>query len=706
MAEFAGRTSARGHALAERRPFPLVRVTRYRLLMPEHACTSGADSGLTGAAARGIVAMTGCEEASRMTAQSPDSSPRSSATLRQRLADLEREHIRLGQENARLFQELQDRNRELTESLDQQTATAEVLKVISRSVFDLEPVLETLLENAAKLCATRQGLIYRFDGELLRVAAAYNVTPEHKASVERNPPVPGRGSTVGRAALERRTVHIPDVLADPDYNHPSQQVAGFRTLLAVPMLRDRGLIGVFVLWRSEAKPFTDRQIELVTTFADQAVIAIQNVRLFQELEARTQELARSVEELKALSDVSQAVSSSLDSQQVLATVVAHAVELSATDAGAIYEFDETTQEFHLRATHRMSQALITALRARPFRLGEALVGQAALKREPVQLPDVQDQHDYPLRDVMLQAGVRALLGVPLLREHRILGALVIRRSEPGRFDERTVDLLQTFAGQSALAIQNARLFQELAEKSQQLEAASRHKSEFLANMSHELRTPLNAILGYTELIVDGIYGDVPEKIREVLERVDKSGRHLLGLINDVLDLSKMEAGQLRLAVEDYSLREVVHTVLSSLEPLAAEKGLALGVELSPELPPGRGDERRLAQVLLNLVGNAIKFTEVGGVTVRVGRRDNAFLVSVADTGPGIPAADRARIFDEFQQADSSSTKTKGGTGLGLSIARRIVELHGGRIWVEPEPGRGATFSLSLPIRAEPRGEGA
>jgi signal transduction histidine kinase len=263
-----------------------------------------------------------------------------------------------------------------------------------------------------------------------------------------------------------------------------------------------------------------------------------------------------------------------------------------------------------------------------------------------------------------------------------------------------VRLLEAFATQSVLAIRNARLFREIEDKGRQIEIASQHKSQFLANMSHELRTPLNAILGYTELILDNIYGEVGDKIRDVLQRVQHSGRHLLGLINDVLDLSKIEAGQFTLSLADYSIREVVHTVTAAVESLAAEKGLALSVTVPPDLPPGRGDERRIAQVLLNLVGNAIKFTDAGEVGVRVTASDGRFVVAVSDTGPGISEADQRRIFEEFQQVDSSITRAKGGTGLGLSIAKRIIEIHGGRIWVESSPGRGSTFSFNLPVRAE------
>ena len=426
--------------------------------------------------------------------------------------------------------------------------------------------------------------------------------------------------------------------------------------------------------------------------------------LERKVEVRTRELARSVEELKALGEVSQAVSSTLDLQTVLATIVAHAAVLSGTEAGAIYEFDETTEEFKLRATHGMSEELIQAVREAPIKLGETVVGRAGLTREAVQVPDIREEPTYLLRETMERAGFRALLVVPLLREEKIIGALEVRRREPGQFQKETVDLLQNFATQSALAIQNAHLFREIEEKGRQLEIASKHKSEFLANMSHELRTPLNAILGYAELILDKIYGDVPEKIQDVLERLEKNGRHLLGLINDVLDLSKIEAGQLTLSVNEYSMKEVVQTVFTSVESLAAEKNLELKITIPPDLPSGKGDEQRITQVLLNLLGNAIKFTEAGEVRVEAKASNGTFLVSVSDTGPGLSEADQKKIFEEFRQADSSSTRKKGGTGLGLSIAKRIIEMHGGRIWVESNLGKGSTFRFTLPVRVEQQQE--
>ena len=337
--------------------------------------------------------------------------------------------------------------------------------------------------------------------------------------------------------------------------------------------------------------------------------------------------------------------------------------------------------------------------AKSLRLGEGVNGRAALERVPVQVDDIQTTNAYSgvLREIIDSSELRAVLVVPMLREGRVVGTLSVSRKTTGSYPLEVVELLQTVAAQSTLAIQNARLFREIERKSRELLIASQHKSQFLANMSHELRTPLNAILGYTELIVDKIYGDVPERISEVLERVQKSGRHLLGLINEVLDLSKIEAGQLTLELSEYSFNDVAQAVVSAVGSLAAEKQLLLSVNVAADLPVGRGDERRVTQVLLNLVGNAIKFTEKGEVAVRVSASAGTFLVAVRDTGPGIREEDRQRIFEEFQQSDSSPTKTKGGTGLGLAIAKRIVEMHGGRIWVESSLGHGSTFFVSLPV---------
>ncbi|RWI14110.1 ATP-binding protein [Mesorhizobium sp.] len=421
-------------------------------------------------------------------------------------------------------------------------------------------------------------------------------------------------------------------------------------------------------------------------------------RLYQEVQARTAELARSVAELEALGEVSKAVNSTLDLDTVLQTIVAKAVQLSDTDAGTIYVFSSTRQQFRPRATYGMSDELIAAISDQAIGLNDPGIGDAARRRAPVQVPDLSEGTPSPAQKIVLDAGYRSVLVVPLLRPNKLVGALVVRRRKSGEFDQQIVHLLETFAAQSVLAIQNAKLFREIEEKGRELEAASRHKSQFLANMSHELRTPLNSVLGFTELLVDGIYGELPDRAKTTVARVQANGRHLLGLINDVLDLSKIEAGQLTLALEDYSVGQIVRSTVTAVEPLARSKGLSLAATVAENLPLGRGDERRLTQVLLNLVGNAVKFTETGAIDILADAVDGHFEIIVRDTGPGIAPTDQGLIFDEFQQVDSSSTRQKGGTGLGLAISKRIVEMHGGTIGVESVPGSGSTFRMKIPIR--------
>jgi signal transduction histidine kinase len=612
---------------------------------------------------------------------------------------------RLQESYAGLERKVEERTRDLSEALEQQTATAEILRVISSSPTDLQPVLDAVAASAAQLCGATDAVIFRITDGKAWVAAGWGPLPKLRA--DEVLPIQ-RDYMAGRAILERRIVHVPDLLAESDDDFAGAKAygarLGYRAVIAAPMLREGVPIGVIFIVRADPGPFLQKQIDLLQTFADQAVIAIENVRLFKELEARTSELGRSVEQLNALSEVGQAVSSTLDLQEVLNTIVARAVQLSAADNGAVFEHDEASATLELRATYGIEPELVDELMVRTLSMGEGATGRAAATRAPVEIADIQAADAYAgrMRDVVDRVGSRAVLAVPLLQGERVLGGLTVARRTPGKFPPEVVDLLQTFATQSTLAIRNARLFREIERKGRELEIASQHKSQFLANMSHELRTPLNAILGYTELVADGIYGAVPQKIRDVVERVQKSGRHLLGLINDVLDISKIEAGQLKLSVGDYSFQDVVQSVTTAVESLAAEKKLALKVDVPGDLPVGAGDERRITQVLLNLVGNAIKFTDTGEVGITVRAADSKFLVAVRDTGPGIDAEHQQKIFEEFQQVDSSPTKTKGGTGLGLAIAKRIVEMHGGRIWVESTLGLGSTFFVQLPLKTMPQ----
>ena len=603
-------------------------------------------------------------------------------------------------ENTRLLNELR-------QSLEQQTATSEVLGVISSSPGELELVFDAMLANATRVCEASYGALWVCEGDGFRNVALHGALPASYAAELRRMANfrPHSETPMARVARTKVTVHTADISAEKSYidRDPlavaAVEVAGIRTLLCVPMLKEQELVGVIVIYRREVRPFTDKQVSLLQNFAAQAVIAIENARLLSELRQSLQQQTATADVLKVISR------STFNLQTVLDTLVESAARLCEADMSSIVRLKGTAYE------HAASCGLAPELHEymRNFRLERGrgtVAGRVALEGQVVQVVDIETDSDYVLVDAMRRAGTRTILGAPLLREGVPIGVIVLMRRVVRPFTGKQIDLVTTFADQAVIAIENVRLFDEIQDKSRQLEVASQHKSQFLANMSHELRTPLNAILGYTELMADGAYGEPSEKMLGILKRLEANGRHLLGLLNDVLDLSKIEAGQLMLELSDYSIQDIAQTVRSTLEPLAADKKLAFKLELAPELPAGHGDGRRLTQVLINLVGNAIKFTDTGEVAIKAEANNGSFYVLVWDTGPGISSADQVRLFQEFQQADNAITKKKGGTGLGLAISERIIEMHGGRIWVESQPGQGSTFTFTLPVIVERQVEAA
>ena len=441
-----------------------------------------------------------------------------------------------------------------------------------------------------------------------------------------------------------------------------------------------------------------------------AQLQLSYANLEQKVEERTRELSEAIEQLKALGEVSRAVSSTLDLQMVLTSIVSHAVQLSNTAAGAIYEYDESTKEFHLRAGHRMEEDLVEALRANPIRLGDGATGRAASTRAPVQVTDLLDEQEVgatQIRPITARLGYRSLLAIPLLREGQVMGGLSVYRREAGSFSTEVVNLLQTLATQSVLAIQNAKLFREIEDKSQQLEAASRYKSEFLANMSHELRTPLNAIIGYSEMLEEEAEDLAQQTFIPDLQKIHGAGKHLMSLINDILDLSKIEAGKMDLYLENFEVVPMVQEVVATVKPLIEKNANAIQVNCADGLGAMRADLTKVRQALFNLLSNACKFTERGTITLGVARekRDGGDWINfrISDTGIGMSPEQASKLFQAFTQADTSTTRKYGGTGLGLAISQNFCHMMGGEITVQSELGQGATFTVRLPAEVvEPK----
>jgi len=586
---------------------------------------------------------------------------------------------------------------ELAETQEQLAGTSEILSVLARSSSVQDDVFEAIVENARRLCRAQAAQIHLIHEGTYSLARSVGSTQDFAKFAASHPIVQDRATLIGRVSLDRSTQQIEDVLADPDYRGQDlQRLGGYRTIMGAPMLVDDEVVGVLLVWRTLVEPFDERVSSLLTTFAAQGALALRNVQLFRALRRRSAQLARKVEQLEALAEVGTAVSSSLDADEVLTTIVTHAVELSGTDGGSLMEYDEDTHLFGVRTAYGTSPSVIDALRATRIHVDETFVGRAALSRKAIQLPNLALTELDPHLQVLYDGGWRSLVAIPLVRQDHVVGALVVRRKMAGAFSDETCEMLSAFATQSAVALTNARLYQQLERQSVELAVASAHKSEFLASMSHELRTPLNAVIGFSEVLLERMFGELNERQEDYLQDILGSGRHLLALLNDILDLSKVEAGEMHLDLTTFPAQDALRYAMSLVRERSVQHSITTHVDIAPDLGSITADELRFRQVLLNLLSNAVKFTPDGGrVNVAASREATDLVVTVSDTGVGILPEDQERIFDSFQQGGRSASKVEG-TGLGLTLTKRIVELHGGRLWLTSTPGAGSTFGFSIP----------
>jgi GAF domain-containing protein/DNA-binding response OmpR family regulator len=605
-------------------------------------------------------------------------------------------------ENVRLFDEVQARTRELTEALEQQTATAEVLQVISSSPGDLQPVFETMLANATRLCEASYGNLWLCEGDLFRSGGCYGWTSDfidqwrYGTAFRPGPHVPAMEAIRTRKPYQVADLRTTRAYLDRDpLAVNGAEVAGIRTLLAVPMFKDEDPVGVFIIFRQEVRLFTDKQIEVVKNFAAQAVIAIENVRLLNELRESLQQQTATADVLKIISR------STFDLQSVLQTLVESAARLCEADKATITRQKDGV--FFRAEAHGFSQEFMDYVRSVPVKPERGTVtGRALLEGRIIHLTDVLADADYSFSEAQRLGGFRTILGVPMLREGVPIGVLALTRSEVRPFTDKQIELVSIFADQAAIAIENVRLFDEIQDKNRQLEEASQHKSQFLASMSHELRTPLNAIIGLTEMMASNAKRFGTEKALEPLNRVHRAGTHLLGLINQVLDLSKIEAGKLELSPESVSLAPLIDEVIGTARHLAEQNKNRLVVEAAPDLGALTVDPMRLRQILLNLLSNACKFTKQGDVALRVRRVTNGgnwIELAIADTGIGMTPEQMGKLFEEFSQAEASTAKRFGGTGLGLAISRKLARMMGGDVTVTSTPGTGSVFTVRLPTGA-------